>query len=370
VTSSGTLRRLAITRRVDALFRAMSTDYLLREQFVTAPSQVISEYVNGKTLSEQGTAATDLLIYSVMANQRLIVWIRDFAVRHHGEPPSPSRFIRDFSRAIVEHAGHLAVMALFRSVIEKGSVLNSESADDIVSAILSIFGPTSDIGIFPNPFTGTQQPITRSPFTGTETGTGITGTGTGTFGTGTGTGTGGTFTAPGTFVITMPITGTGSTGTGTGSTGTGTGSTGTGTGSTGTGTGSTGTGTGSTGTGTGSTGTGTGSTGTGTGSTGTGTGSTGTGDTGTGDTGDTGTDDTGGGGGGGGGGALTEHKGPAEEVALTGVGTTFGGFTGDPAVSEFAREFTASNYVTVSLVALHQYATELARSGILDVIEE
>ena len=65
-----------VVRRFDALFRAMSTDFLLREQFVTDPAQVVSEFVY-RTQLEPGVAATiNRLVYSVAANAGLLTWIR------------------------------------------------------------------------------------------------------------------------------------------------------------------------------------------------------------------------------------------------------------------------------------------------------
>ena len=39
-----------LARRADALFRTFSTDYLLREQFVTDPAGIASEYLRGERL--------------------------------------------------------------------------------------------------------------------------------------------------------------------------------------------------------------------------------------------------------------------------------------------------------------------------------
>ena len=59
------LRAAAVSHRVDALFKAMSQDYLLREQFVTDPAQVLSDYVDRGQLPEQRASVSNQLAYSV-----------------------------------------------------------------------------------------------------------------------------------------------------------------------------------------------------------------------------------------------------------------------------------------------------------------
>ena len=68
------LRSAAVERRAFALFGAMSTDFLLREQFVTDPSQVWSEYVHGAGLPPERASVVNQFVYSVMANPALVRW--------------------------------------------------------------------------------------------------------------------------------------------------------------------------------------------------------------------------------------------------------------------------------------------------------
>ena len=117
------LRKAALNRRVDALFKAMSTDFLLREQFVTEPSQVLTEYVHATKLDPEQAAASDHFLYSVMANQSLLSWFRDYAIRQRGVVPQRSRFMPDFTRAVVAHDAHHVVLALAKSSADKQDVL-------------------------------------------------------------------------------------------------------------------------------------------------------------------------------------------------------------------------------------------------------
>jgi hypothetical protein len=219
----------------------MSTDFLLREQFVTDPSQVLSEYVRGARLAPEQASVANQLLYAVLATPRLLAWLRAYSLRNRGRPISRERFAADFGRAVVEHGGSHVVLALMRGAAEPQSMLAFEQ--DVVHVILQGFDldhhPQADGegggGGGTDPFTGGAEGGPGHTSTGTNPGTGTgdtdPGTGTGTGGTemSTGTGTGGTEMSTGTGGTEQ------STGTGTGGTeqSTGTGdteqSTGTGT---------------------------------------------------------------------------------------------------------------------------------------------
>ncbi|MYM70610.1 hypothetical protein GTP56_00180 [Duganella sp. FT134W] len=109
----GSRKQLALQRRLDALFRALASDFLLREQFITDPAQIASEYINGKRIAPDKAAAMNYLIYACLANNYLISWLRDYAMRSDGkEPITQQRFVRDFSAAVVEQRAHHVVSAL------------------------------------------------------------------------------------------------------------------------------------------------------------------------------------------------------------------------------------------------------------------
>ncbi len=341
--------RAGVGRRVAALFRAMSADVLLREQFITDPSQVLSEYVTESRLPAERAAAFNRLIYSILGNRGLFIWLRGYAVEHFGKAVSPHQFLRDFSAAATRHNGYHVMLALVRGVTEQESVPSLESLHFMIPLTMAVFGPAAD-GVRGE---GVNNVITDM-FTGLggSTGPGTIFTSGGTVGTNdtltfaTDVHTGDTIITDHTITqltisdtyYTLHHVGTGDTGTGTGDTGTGTGDTGTGTGDTGTGTGDTGTGTGDTGTGTGDTGTGTGDTGTGAGDTGTGTGDTGTGET---------------------GGQTFTDSSFTDVVGLTDDGN-LGGFV----------PFSPANYAAISLVAIAQYAASLIQTGALDAAQD
>lgn len=104
--------RAGVVRRIDALFRAMETDFLLREQFITGPSEVLAEYLAGAKISPEQSAVTNQLIYSVFANKKLLRWFQEYAQRRIDDVPTTDRFLDDFCEAAVDRGGQAVVAAL------------------------------------------------------------------------------------------------------------------------------------------------------------------------------------------------------------------------------------------------------------------
>ena len=152
----------AATRRTDVLFRAMSTDSLLREQFVTDPSQVLSEYVYGSRLPADTASVRNQLLYAVMSNHRLLGWLESYSTQHNGRLPGADNFVKDFGSAVVQYGGHHIVLALIRASTEK-EALNIEEA--LLPIIFSFFNRGG--GVFSS---GTEMS------TGTDFGTERSGT--------------------------------------------------------------------------------------------------------------------------------------------------------------------------------------------------
>jgi len=117
------LKRANTVRRVDALFQAMSQDYLLRQQFITNPISVLSEYVYGTPIPAERAAPSNQLIYSVLAERDLLSWLHVYASDHRGAVPTGRQFLADFSRAVVDHGGVLPVTALIRSSVDGNSLV-------------------------------------------------------------------------------------------------------------------------------------------------------------------------------------------------------------------------------------------------------
>jgi hypothetical protein len=107
----------AIMHRLDALFRAVASDYLLREQFVTGPSSVILEYVYGSTLAPGQASVSDQLIYAVMSSRPLLEWIHEHSLKYDNSSTRNS-YAELFARGVVERGAHRVVVAMMRSFTE------------------------------------------------------------------------------------------------------------------------------------------------------------------------------------------------------------------------------------------------------------
>src|SRR5688572_31467419 len=127
VQQSRSLRSAAVERRAYALFRAMSTDFLLREQFVTDPAQVWSEYVYGAGLPPERASVVNQFVYSVMSNPGLVRWLAAY-VADRPIRPSQEEFMLHFGRAVVENDGRHVLYALTRSAIEKQALIPVDDA--------------------------------------------------------------------------------------------------------------------------------------------------------------------------------------------------------------------------------------------------
>jgi hypothetical protein len=123
---------VALVRRLESLFKAMSTDFLLREQFVTDPAQILHEYLHGTRLPPAKAAINNQLLYSVMSNPHLLRWIRGYVLWHRANPASPSRPMQEFARAVAQHGGYHVVLAMMRSSITEQPFVNVDSVFRVI----------------------------------------------------------------------------------------------------------------------------------------------------------------------------------------------------------------------------------------------
>jgi hypothetical protein len=66
------LQAAGLTRRNDALFKAMASDFLLREQFASEPTQVLAEFIRREQPDPEQAAVVDQFVFAVMADQALL----------------------------------------------------------------------------------------------------------------------------------------------------------------------------------------------------------------------------------------------------------------------------------------------------------
>ena len=144
-----------IVWRTNALFRAMASDYLLREQFVTDPAQIFFDYVFGKDLSAADSDIVNQLIFSVVSNASLRQWMGAYGRRVKGGAPSRHAFALEFAKAAATSRDERVMLAMIRSASEDHAQFAVQA--DLLRAIIAIVGRGSAAG-------GTEQ----SPGGGTE----------------------------------------------------------------------------------------------------------------------------------------------------------------------------------------------------------
>ena len=127
-----------LNRRTDALFKALSTDYLLREQFVTDPAQILSEYLFRDRLSDETADAANQLIFAVMSNPRLRNWISEYSRFLRGSTPSRHVFALQFARAVATRGDEITALALIRGASEGQEHFVVQA--DLLRALISAIG--------------------------------------------------------------------------------------------------------------------------------------------------------------------------------------------------------------------------------------
>lgn len=157
------LKPLALQRRLDALFRALSSDFLLREQFVTNPAQITSEYVLGEQIGEEAVANLNYAIYNCLTTPRLIQWFNLYALQRQesNEPLTITEFTRDFARALVQTKTYGMVEALTSIALDsKASLQISDQWLQVIFGPWQVSSSLNESLEKPNPLTltaSTQQ---------------------------------------------------------------------------------------------------------------------------------------------------------------------------------------------------------------------
>jgi hypothetical protein len=123
-------------RRVDALFRALSSDFLLREQFVTDPAQILTEYVSGKRLDPDAAAAANQLVYAMVSNPRLLRWLESYG-RGSAEVPAGEAFARDFARALARDGDEQTLLAVVRAAGEAEDLFSTQA--EVLKGLVTAF---------------------------------------------------------------------------------------------------------------------------------------------------------------------------------------------------------------------------------------
>src|SRR5215211_913119 len=105
---------LRTARRTRALFQALSSDFLLREQFVTDPAGILSEYVHGKSLPSEAATAANQLLYAVVSNPAMLRWLRQQPNTVWNGGVSNGSLAADFAVAVTRHGDEAIIASLIR----------------------------------------------------------------------------------------------------------------------------------------------------------------------------------------------------------------------------------------------------------------
>jgi hypothetical protein len=155
--------------RTHAMFRAMSADYLLREQFATDPIQIFCDYVFADRASGLETETANQLIFSVFSNPHLRRWMGTYSRQLGGRSPSRHVFASQFASAVAASRDPLAALALVRGASADHNIFELQA--DFFRAVLAAMGRGSAAsGTEMSPGTATEM----SPGTATEMSPGIT----------------------------------------------------------------------------------------------------------------------------------------------------------------------------------------------------
>lgn len=122
----------------------MSTDFLLREQFLTSPAQVVADFVTNSTLAEDQAESLNEIIYSIASSSSLMTWLRVYAIQNKATQPSLDQVLEDFGNAVVNQKSHSVVRSLIVSIARGTPLISFEAMGSAVRAILHIFGPIAD----------------------------------------------------------------------------------------------------------------------------------------------------------------------------------------------------------------------------------
>jgi hypothetical protein len=160
---SSPMLRVGMDRRVVALTRSMGNDFLLREQFVTDPAQIMSEYVQGASIPSDQASVANQLVYAFMANATLRRWLSEYAVEQQGRVPPRAEFLGAFAKAVANHGDEHLAVAMIRATSEPTGAAAFETFEWVTLSLLSIF---TNRGAGPTGGPPTGGPPTGGPPTG------------------------------------------------------------------------------------------------------------------------------------------------------------------------------------------------------------
>jgi hypothetical protein len=154
-------------RRFDALFRALGSDYLLREQFVTDPAQILTEYVRGRRLEQDQADAANQFVFATVSNPAMLQWLSSYGGAGRGV--SDEQFAADLARALAKHGDEQVQLAVLRAAGEPDDLFTIQATvlRGLIAALASAGRPVFGTEVS-SPGTEISSPGTEISSPGTE----------------------------------------------------------------------------------------------------------------------------------------------------------------------------------------------------------
>ena len=162
------LKDARFAHRTEALFRSLSSDFLLREQFVSDPARTFAEYVLDERVGEDLAETANHLLYAVVSSQRLAHWLISYARQLKRKVPPRHVLATSLAQAVARSGDEVAVLALIHAAASESDHFSLQA--DLLRAIAVALGGyrghgSSGTEFTPGPGPGTEvSPGRTIPF--------------------------------------------------------------------------------------------------------------------------------------------------------------------------------------------------------------
>ncbi|HAG85595.1 MAG TPA: hypothetical protein DCL61_31765 [Cyanobacteria bacterium UBA12227] len=98
-----------------SLFEDLQSDERLREAFIQNPTKLITTKIVKKQLPPQKESETNRLLFSLLANERVLEWLDNYNQSSADNPVNKKQFAQDFAKAITELDDGNITLSLIRN---------------------------------------------------------------------------------------------------------------------------------------------------------------------------------------------------------------------------------------------------------------
>lgn len=97
------------------LFEELQNDERLRENFIQNPTKLVTTRVVRKQLPPQQESESNRLLFSLLANERILEWLDNYSRSSADNPVSKKQFAQDFAKAVTELDDENITLSLIRN---------------------------------------------------------------------------------------------------------------------------------------------------------------------------------------------------------------------------------------------------------------